>query len=324
MKRNEPPLVPARCAPADLPSVVADNTRCDMTFRSVSDAVAGKSCEPLPRARRIAAAAARWTARVLSIPLAAWAISGIAGFVLEFVTRRTGAPFPSAGVLAACLPIALGSLIAWRSEGDGGVLLLGGVSVGMGAVLSCNASFFGFETMLGCVIMASFALPAVLFLVSYGLRATLPLPASGQTIDRSCGRPARWRWIARATSLVALAYAMWFLAMATLHRGSYGNAQPFLAGFLCLAILGCITGWHHPGMGSALLLLAVVGLCVTLSRSDLQRGWAESGRILNFATLAVPLAVAGLFQLAGAAQRPRTDGARTDLRGKATEIKGVL
>jgi hypothetical protein len=98
--------------------------------------------------------------------------------------------------------------------------------------------------MLGCFIMACFTVPGVLFLVSWGLRATSLLPPPGQRADRSSGNPARWKWATRETILVALAYAMWIL-----------------------------------------------------------RWWADPERSLHFAALAVPLAVAGLFQLAAAVQR---------------------
>jgi hypothetical protein len=193
------------------------------------------------------------------------------------------------------------------------MLVVAGASCGMAVTFSCNDPFSGYETTLACFMMACVVVLGALFLVSWALRATSPLPPSGQRIHCGSGSTARWQWVARATSLVALVYAMWILVMASLHRGTYGNPTYFfLCVFLCLSIIGCITGRQHPRIGGALPILAGVGLCVTLSRSDLL-SWSGD-RSLLFAALAVPLAVAGFFQLAAGAQRPPADVAGTSCK----------
>jgi hypothetical protein len=238
--------------------------------------------------------------------LAVWAFGGVAAWVNG--TRRA---IPAAGGFAAGLAIAL---IAWRREGVGGVLVVSGATIGMAVALSDNDPFQGYETMLGCVISACYIIPGALFLISWGLRATSPLPPLGQPLERASGSSARWSWIARATSLIALAYAIWILAMATLHRGTYGDpTYTFLCVSLGLSVFGCFTGERHPRIGSALLLLAAAGFWAALLRSHLQT-W-NGDRSLNFAALSLPLAVAALFQLAAAAQRPQPVVAATTSGG---------
>jgi hypothetical protein len=109
-----------------------------LTFHNQSDDKAQRS-ELIPRARRIAVVAASWTARVSSIPITAGALAGIA----QYLTRKTGTTFPPAGVFAACLAIAAANVIAWWREGAGRVLLVAGISGGIGATFSSSEPFRG-------------------------------------------------------------------------------------------------------------------------------------------------------------------------------------
>jgi uncharacterized membrane protein YtjA (UPF0391 family) len=260
----------------------------------------------MPWVSGIAASAARWIARVLSIPI-------IGLFLVSLchnLTDRTPGRLPAAGVIVVLLALGAGYVIAWWREDSGGVLVVAGVSCSLAGALSCNDPFLGYETMLGCVVTACFVVPGLLFLVSWGLRgSSTPLPPA-PGIHPGSGGAARWRWIARATSLIALTYAMWLLAIVNLQRGTYGSpTSTWLSACLVLSILGGIAEWKYPRIASVLMTLSVVVFFAVLLQSDLERWhgtWVwKSDRTLHFAAMAMPLAVASLFQLVSAARRSR-------------------
>jgi len=300
------PVLPEADPP---PSSQLAHPDCEASRNDLDDTA--QATGHMPRMRRIAASAARWIARVLSIPIILLCLAGI----FHSLTDRTPGRLPDAVAFVAILALGAGYGIAWWREDSGGVLVVAGVSWSLAGALSCADPFLGYETMLGCFVMACFVVPGLLFLVAWGLRGPCAPASAAPWLHPGSGGAARWRWIARATSLIALTYAMWVLVVVNLHRGTYGNpTSTWLSACLGLSMLGGITGWHYPRIASVLMTLAAVAFFGVLMKSDIERWhgvweWA-SDRTLHFAALAMPLAVASLFQIVAASHRSPPHGRR--------------
>jgi len=290
-------------APLESRGPTAWQSHFDRKSRNDIDATA-QATTHMPCANKGAASAARWIARVLSIPIILLCLVGI----FHSLTNRTLGRLPDAGAVVAILALGAGSVIAWWREDAGGALVVAGVSWTLAGALSCADPFLGYETMLGCVVMACFVIPGLLFLVAWGLCEPGAPASAAPRMHPGSGAATRWRWIARATSLIALTYAMWVLGVVNLHRGTYGYpTSTWLSAWLILSMLGGIAGWHYPRMASVPMTLAAVGFFGVLMQSDIERWhgvWEwKSDRTLHFAALALPLAVASLFQMVAAARR---------------------